>query len=100
MSAQQLVRTLIDSHNVLVFAKSYCPFCNKVKQLFKSLNVVFHSEDLDLQENGAAIQEELFNISGQKTVPNVFINKKHIGGCDKVHELHQSGQLMRLINKN
>ena len=48
-------------------------------------------------DNGAEIQDELTEISGQRTVPNIFINGKHIGGCDKVHQLHAEGKLVPMI---
>lgn len=38
--------------------------------------------------------------SGQKTVPNVFVNGEHVGGCDKTLEAHQSGRLQFLLNKS
>jgi glutaredoxin len=46
---------------------------------------------LQLQANGSAIQNELLYSYGQRTVPNVFLNGKHIGGCDKTLEAIENG---------
>lgn len=51
-------------------------------------------------ENGAAIQEALLQKTGQRTVPNVFVNGEHVGGCDKTIEAHHNGRLQSLLNKS
>lgn len=72
-------------------------YCNKAKDLFNSLKVPFNYVDLDTMENGTAIQSDLTELTGQKTVPNIFIKGKHIGGCDKVHQLNSEGKLLEMI---
>uniref|UniRef100_A0A8C7Y0Y3 thioredoxin-disulfide reductase (NADPH) n=1 Tax=Oryzias sinensis TaxID=183150 RepID=A0A8C7Y0Y3_9TELE len=47
---------------------------------------------------GTNYQEMLLELTGQKTVPNVFINKKHVGGCDKTMQAHRDGSLQRLLS--
>ncbi|GMN45929.1 hypothetical protein TIFTF001_015117 [Ficus carica] len=47
--------------------------------------------------DGNEMQAALAEWTGRKTVPNVFIAGKNIGGCDSVMELHQSGQLVTLL---
>jgi alkyl hydroperoxide reductase subunit AhpF len=51
-------------------------------------------------EDGADIQDALLQKTGQKTVPNVFVNGEHVGGCDKTIEAHHSGRLQFLLNKS
>ena len=51
-------------------------------------------------EDGAEIQDALLQKSGQKTVPNVFINGVHVGGCDNTMEAHQTGRLQFLLSKS
>uniref|UniRef100_A0A8C6UKC1 thioredoxin-disulfide reductase (NADPH) n=1 Tax=Neogobius melanostomus TaxID=47308 RepID=A0A8C6UKC1_9GOBI len=92
------IQTLIDSNQVMVFSKSYCPFCIKVKDLFKELQVDCNVVELDLIEDGTNYQEMLLQMTGQKTVPNVFINKTHIGGCDKTMQAHKDGSLQQLLS--
>uniref|UniRef100_A0A8C4EY74 Thioredoxin-disulfide reductase n=1 Tax=Dicentrarchus labrax TaxID=13489 RepID=A0A8C4EY74_DICLA len=91
------IQLLIDSNQVLVFSKSYCPFCVKVKDLFKELKVECNVVELDLIEDGTNYQEMLLEMTGQKTVPNVFINKTHLGGCDKTMQAHKDGSLQQLL---
>ncbi|MGH0165554.1 UNVERIFIED_CONTAM: hypothetical protein FKN15_011170 [Acipenser sinensis] len=91
------IQALIDSNQVMVFSKSYCPFCVKVKDLFKELNVAVHAVELDLIDEGSNFQDILLEITGQKTVPNVFVNKTHVGGCDKTLQAHKDGTLQKLL---
>ncbi|KAJ8259079.1 hypothetical protein COCON_G00180910 [Conger conger] len=92
------IQGLIDSSEVLVFSKSYCPYCVKVKDLFKQLNVKCNVLELDLMDDGSHYQDTLLEMTGQKTVPNVFINKTHVGGCDKTLQAHQDGLLKQLLD--
>lgn len=48
-------------------------------------------------EQGTAIQAYLLQKTGQRTVPNVFIGQKHIGGSDTLNELHEQGELVKLL---
>ncbi|XP_076870244.1 thioredoxin reductase 3 [Brachyhypopomus gauderio] len=91
------IRELIDSNAVVVFSKSYCPYCNKVKELFKELNVAYNAVELDLMDEGTSYQDVLHLMTGQKTVPNVFINKTHVGGSDKTMQAHKDGLLQQLL---
>lgn len=92
-----IAENAIKEHKVVVFSKSYCPFCTKVKDLFKSLNVTFEVIELDQLPDGAAIQSYLIEKTGQKTVPMTFINGVRLGGCDDTLKAHQEGHLMSLI---
>uniref|UniRef100_A0A7N8XM61 Thioredoxin reductase 3 n=1 Tax=Mastacembelus armatus TaxID=205130 RepID=A0A7N8XM61_9TELE len=92
------IQQLIDSNQVMVFSKSYCPYCVKVKDLFKELKVECNVVELDLLDDGPNYQEMLLEMTGQKTVPNVFINKTHVGGCDKTMQAHKDGSLQQLLN--
>lgn len=92
------INAIIKENNVAVFSKSHCPYCKKVKELFSSLGVSHFVLELDQDANGAAIQDVLFTMTNQKTVPNVFIGQEHIGGCDSVMKLHAEHQLLPKIN--
>ena len=70
----------IAENDVMVFSKSTCPFCIKLKTAFKLNRIDFTAIELDtLGASGPEIQNELLEKTGQKTVPNVFIRGKHIG---------------------
>eukprot|EP00029_Vermamoeba_vermiformis_P012116 TRINITY_DN692_c0_g1_i1.p1 TRINITY_DN692_c0_g1~~TRINITY_DN692_c0_g1_i1.p1 ORF type:complete len:141 (+),score=29.74 TRINITY_DN692_c0_g1_i1:32-454(+) len=98
MSVSETVQTLINENPVMVFSKSYCPYCTKVKNLFKSLGVSYKVIELDEEGNGDAIQAELKKISHQSTVPNVYIGKTHVGGCDDTHAAKANGKLKTLLD--
>ncbi|KAI8832657.1 putative thioltransferase [Chytriomyces cf. hyalinus JEL632] len=97
MSAKQLTETAIASSKVVVFSKTYCPYCTKAKSLLDSLGAQYEAIELDKRADGAQIQAYLAEKTGQRTVPNVFISGKQIGGCDDVHALHAKGGLKPLL---
>ena len=77
---------MIADNKCIVFSKSHCPFCTKTKTLLENKGILSKCKvvELDKIANGAEIQATLKGISGQGTVPNVFINGKHIGGNSEV----------------
>jgi len=84
----------IKDNSVMVFSKSTCPFCLKLKSAFKQNRIDFTAVELDtMGPMGSDIQKALLDLSGQKTVPNVFINGKHIGGSDTTLQLLNEGTL-------
>ncbi|KAF9200621.1 thioredoxin reductase [Haplosporangium sp. Z 27] len=102
--ASQAIRTLIQTaiaqNPVFIFSKSYCPYCLRVKDLFDDIKVPYKALELDEHDQGQQIQEGLKQISGQTTVPNVFVNGTHVGGCDATIEAKDTGRLFELLNKN
>ena len=78
--ASNEIEQYITSNSIMIFSKSYCPFCNKVKQMFSDKGLSFKSIELDeMGQQGVNIQAALLQKTGQKTVPSVFFNSKHIG---------------------
>ncbi|XP_010037548.2 glutaredoxin [Eucalyptus grandis] len=90
-------KEIVSSTAVVVFSKTYCGYCNRVKQLFTQLGAAYKVLELDEERDGSEIQMALAEWTGQRTVPNVFIGGKHIGGCDKVLEMHRAGTLTPLL---
>lgn len=56
--------------------------------------------ELDLHEHGPDIQNELMALTGQRTVPNVFVSGRHVGGADDTSRAMQSGQLAQLLSQS
>lgn len=79
-AAQTKVQKIIDENPVVVFSKSYCPHCRAAKRLLTDHNAKFFVLELDEVDDGPDIQGALQYLTRQTTVPNIFINKKHIGG--------------------
>ncbi|EEY22942.1 glutaredoxin [Verticillium alfalfae VaMs.102] len=76
--AKETVQKYIDDNAVVVFSKTYCPYCKATKQTLKDLGADFLTVELDTRDDGAALQDALEEISGQRSVPNNYISKKHI----------------------
>lgn len=93
------INTLIKQNDVVVFSKSYCPFCAKTKALFQDMNVNAKVLELDLMTDGDVYQSELLTMTGQKTVPNVFVKGTHLGGNDDTQKARASGKLAELLGK-
>ncbi|XP_006895263.1 PREDICTED: thioredoxin reductase 3 [Elephantulus edwardii] len=94
------LQDLIENNRVMIFSKSYCPHSTRVKELFSSLGVEYNALELDKIDNGSSVQEVLLEITNQKTVPNVFVNKVHMGGCDQTLQAHQSGLLKKVLQED
>lgn len=68
-----------------------------MKELFSSLGVQYYALELDVTDDGPSIQQVLAELTNQRTVPNVFINGKHIGGCDATYKAYENGTLQRIL---
>ncbi|KAL8280619.1 hypothetical protein RQP46_006942 [Phenoliferia psychrophenolica] len=96
-------KNAIKNNHIAVFSKSYCPYCKRAKALLASTNPKqggkeAHVLELDLMgEEGAAIQAYLLEKTGQRSVPNIFIGGKHVGGADSVTALQADGTLAKLV---
>jgi len=77
-----MVEDQIKDNPIMVFSKSYCPFGGRVETYFKKQRLPYGLLYLDNRDDGPAIQDLLLKMTGQKTVPNVFVGGKHLGGCD------------------
>ncbi|KAH7280415.1 hypothetical protein KP509_37G066100 [Ceratopteris richardii] len=97
--ASAKAKGLVAENPVVVYSKSYCPYCKQVKQLLEGLGVKYKAVELDQEEDGADIQAALLEWTGQRTVPNVFIGGQHIGGCDSTVAKHKAGQLVPLLQQ-
>jgi len=94
----EFVETEIESNDVVVFSKSYCPFCTKTKELFTSMNVEFTVHELDeMGDDGPELQMSLFKKTNQKSVPNVFVKQQHIGGNDDTQAAAKEGKIQELL---
>jgi glutaredoxin len=86
------------AHQVVIFSKSYCGYCQATKDLFSMVGrVQVACHELDKMQNGAAIQDELAEMTGQRSVPNVWVNKRHMGGNDDTQAAFQNGSLEKML---
>lgn len=102
-NTERCFRFLKNYTQIVVFSKSFCPYCKKTKALFTSppygsvTSKAIH--ELDLLDYGPAVQTELLKMTGQKTVPSVWINGQHLGGNDDTQEAAKSGKLQEMLGK-
>ncbi len=78
---------------VIVYSTTYCGFCQRAKQLLDRKNIPYTEIDVT---NDTALREKMEADSGRRTVPQIFIDGKHIGGCDDLYALDKTGELDRL----
>ncbi|KAJ4130179.1 Glutaredoxin [Fusarium equiseti] len=97
--ASTKVQQLIDNNSVVVFSKSYCPYCKQTKNTLDELDTEYELLELDQVSDGSALQDALEKISGQRTVPNVYIKQQHIGGNSDVQSLKSGGKLKSLLKE-
>lgn len=75
---------------VTIYTTNYCPYCRAAKSLLKAKNIAFDEMNI---ENDSAKRQWLFKVTGQKTVPQIFINNQSIGGFEELKQLDQEGKL-------
>ncbi len=96
-SPKETAQAAIDASKIMVFAKTYCPHSKKAKEAISKVTPLFSVMELDVRSDGADIQAALLEMTGQRTVPNIFINGKHLGGCDDTLEAIANGSFEKLI---
>ena len=77
-----------------MYTKAFCPFCIRAKQLLKSKNAAFIDIPAAMDR---AKRAEMNKRSGRNTFPQIFIDGKHIGGCDDIFALERAGKLDPLL---
>ncbi|NJR39901.1 MAG: glutaredoxin 3 [Leptolyngbyaceae cyanobacterium CSU_1_4] len=81
--------------NVEIYTWRTCPFCIRAKQLLREKGVEFTEYSID--GDNAARVKMAERSHGQRSVPQIFINDQHIGGCDDIHDLDARGELDPLL---
>lgn len=84
--------------NNVMYTKPYCPYCVKAAGILKKNNIDFDTIDISNDPNLAT--EMITRSGGRKTVPQIFINNTHVGGCDDLEALYLSGGLVKLLQKD
>lgn len=81
---------------VKIYTTGTCPYCIQAKQLLKSRGVAELDEiRVDLVQGE---RQKMMDITGRRTVPQIFIGEQHIGGCDDLIALDGKGGLLPLLN--
>ena len=80
---------------VKMYTTAACPYCVRAKQILKSKGVT-EIEEIRVDQLPEA-REHMMNITGRRTVPQIFIGETHVGGCDDLMALDAKGGLMPLL---
>jgi len=82
---------------VEIYTWRTCPFCIRAKALLKRKGVEFTEYAID--GDAAARDKMTDRANGGRSLPQIFINDQHVGGCDEIHELDAQGLLDPLLAK-
>lgn len=82
---------------VTMYCKVTCPYCTRAERILKD-NQVTDLEKISIDTNREARAEMIERSNGRTTVPQIFINGQHIGGCDDLQALEREGKLAALLN--
>ncbi len=80
---------------IKIYTSMWCPYCTMAKRLLKTKGAAFDETDVTMNAPARAKMTEL--AGGRTSVPQIFINGEHIGGCDELHALDAEGKLDPLL---
>ena len=75
---------------VTIYTTKTCPYCFKAKGLLKKLNITYKEISVDFNPK---LRAEMAEKAGKTSVPQIWFDDNHIGGCDDLHYLHETGDL-------
>lgn len=81
--------------SVTIYTKVYCPYCVRAKALLDQKGVSFN--EIKIDEQPELRPEMIERAGGRTTVPQIFINNQHVGGCDDLYALDAQGKLDTLL---
>ncbi|MEC8838764.1 MAG: glutaredoxin domain-containing protein [Candidatus Neomarinimicrobiota bacterium] len=79
---------------IIIYSTEWCVPCKNAKQLLDDKNVVY--KEIDIEQNKIS-RDDLYDITGGRSVPQIMINEKVIGGYSELFYLNQSGELDKLL---
>ena len=79
-----------------MYSTSWCPYCARARRLLQNKGATFREVDIDDHPEARA---EMIKRTGRRTVPQIFIGEKHVGGSDDLHALDASGGLDPLLKE-
>jgi glutaredoxin 3 len=86
---------MMDMATVEIYTSPLCGFCHAAKRLLTSKGAGFSEVDVWAEPDRKA--EMVQRANGGRTVPQIFINDVHVGGCDELHALERAGKLDALL---
>ncbi len=81
---------------VTLYSTRFCPFCIRAKQLLQSKGVAYREIPVDGDDQA---RRRMMELSGRRTVPQIWIGERHVGGFDDLAALERAGQLDPLLEQ-
>ena len=81
--------------SVEIYTRKYCSYCHFAKELLSRKGVAFH--EIDVTGDADIRRRMTERAHGRNTLPQIFIGAKHVGGCDELYALEDSGELDSLL---
>ncbi|MCO5733705.1 glutaredoxin 3 [Rhizobium sp. SSA_523] len=81
--------------DVVIYTRQLCGYCARAKSLLQAKGVAFTEHDASFSQE--LRQEMIDKANGRTTFPQIFIDGRHIGGCDDLHALDRDGKLDPLL---
>jgi len=83
---------------IIIYTKDYCPHCVKAKTLLKSKGQEANIKEIDITTDVDLMKEMIEKSGGRRTVPQIFIGDKHVGGSDDLIALNGKGELDKMLS--
>jgi glutaredoxin 3 len=85
----------VSQPTITLYVTGWCPYCQRAKALLNSKQLAFNEIDVD---EDPKLRQEMTARSGRRTVPQIFIGERHVGGCDDLYALESQGELDQLVS--
>lgn len=85
---EKIITDFVNAHKIVVFSASYCPWCRRAKDLLNARGAKYVVVELDDPKN-SVVKPVLMSMTNRKTIPNIFIDGKNIGGYDDLAKHYQ-----------
>jgi GrxC family glutaredoxin len=81
--------------NVIIYTSTICPYCVRAKNLLRKKGVAY--QELNIDTDFKYIDQAIEKSGGRTTVPQIFIDDYHVGGCDELYALDKENKLDELL---
>lgn len=81
--------------SVVIYTRQFCGYCSAAKKLLETKGVTYQEHDATYAPE--IRQEMIKRANGRSTFPQIFIDERHVGGCDDLHALERAGELDALL---
>jgi glutaredoxin 3 len=84
--------------DIVMYSTGWCPYCDRARALLARKGLTFR--EIKVDENPLEREAMLARSGGRRTVPQIFIGERHVGGFDDLYAIDKSGELDRLTGSN